>query len=407
MNIDKYKPLNVLVVGAGMYVCGRGTNGFGTVLPALYEAKKRNLLGSIRIAATSPSSIQKLKEKIDGLNRLLGVSMPIDCFPRNEKKDAYAYQKAIKDDWMPDCAVVVVPDHLHFETTSYLINKGIHCLVVKPLAPTSDEVKKLIQLVDLKGVYGAVEFHKRFDRSNLKLRDVILQDLVGDPLYFVVEYSQRKSIALERFKEWVYHTNIFQYLGIHYLDIIYFATRAVPLRVMAMGQKQFLVSQGIDTHDSIQCMTEWEMHNGSRFVSTIFTNWIDPEQTSAMSDQKIKVIGTKGRYEADQKRRGIQMVTDKDGIQEPNPDFSDCYGTPGQNDFSFQGYGIESIQQFLKDVRRIMDGELTPSDLERKRPTFREALVPTIILEAANESLDKGGVWINIPQSIRGEGQEK
>ena len=32
------QPLNVLLIGAGMYTCGRGTDGFGTVLPALFEA---------------------------------------------------------------------------------------------------------------------------------------------------------------------------------------------------------------------------------------------------------------------------------------------------------------------------------------------------------------------------------
>ena len=44
------------------------------------------------------------------------------------------------------------------------------------------------------------------------------------------------------------------------------------------------------------------MPDKTLFTETILTNWIDPENSSAMSDQKIKFIGTKGRFEADQKK---------------------------------------------------------------------------------------------------------
>ena len=40
-----------------------------------------------------------------------------------------------------------------------------------------------------------------------------------------------------------------------------------------------------------------------------------------MSDQKINVVGTKGRFQADQKHRGVQVVQDELGIQEINPYF--------------------------------------------------------------------------------------
>jgi len=397
MSLNTVRPLNVLVVGAGMYVCGRGTDGFGTILPALYQARKDNLVREIKIADTSPSIIKKLKEKIDGLNKLFGFSVDIGCFPQDDKKDVNAYKKAIKEGWEPDCAIIAVPDHLHFEISYFLIQHGIHCLVAKPLATTTHEVEKLIKLADRNGIYGAVEFHKRFDRSNLKLQESIITGLIGDPLYFTVDYSQRKNIPQEVFKGWIKHTNVFQYLGIHYLDIIYFATRAIPIRVMAIGQKNYLVSKGLDTYDSIQCIVEWEMPSGYRFSSSILTNWIDPEQTTAMSDQKIKVIGTKGRYEADQKYRGILIVTDEQGVEEPNPDFSAFYLASESKSF-FKGYGAESVIQFIKDVSNIISGKLSPSELEveGRRPTFKEALIPTLILEATNESLCSGGDWVYI-----------
>ena len=391
--MSEVRPLNILVVGAGMYACGRGTDGYGTVLPALYQAKREQLAGSARIAAQNAANQAVLKEKTEKLDGMFGLTLVEGFYPR-AGKDPQAYRQALQEGWKPDCAIVCVPDHLHFAITSDLVKRGIHCLVVKPLAPTVAEVEALARLADDHNVYGAVEFHKRYDHSNLKLREAIRQGLVGDPLYFIVEYSQRKSIPLEIFKGWVGHTHILQYLGIHYIDIIYFATGACPRRVMAVGQKNFLRSQGIDNYDAIQCLIEWESANGSRFLSAIHTNWIDPEGTSAMSDQRIKVIGTKGRYEADQKRRGVALVTDQRGLEEPNHYFSSFIESGSGEGVSFQGYGAQSILQFLRDVRDIKGGALIPRDLEGRRPTFRESLVPTAVLEAATRSLEAEGLWV-------------
>jgi len=252
----------------------------------------------------------------------------------------------------------------------------------------------LIQLQEKANVYCAVEFHKRLDAANLKLKDAIMQGIIGDPLYFLVEYSQRRDVPMTHFKKWVSSTNVFQYLGIHYVDIVYYVTGAIPKRIMAIGQKNLLSSKGIDAYDSIQAVIEWKMPTGNTFTSTLITNWIDPDKTSAMSDQKIKVIGTKGRFESDQKNRGVYIVSVKAGIEEPNPYFCAPYGSLGS--VSYQGYGIDSICQFLDDVVRIEEKEIGINDLEDKRPTFRQSIIPTAVLEAVNNSLRSKSKWVSI-----------
>lgn len=384
---------NILIIGTGMYMCGRGTDDYGTILPAIYEWMRKGGHGDVYVAGASPDGINSVKKKVEELNKLYGFMIVPKYFPDNDTYNPEAYKNAIQEIQKPACAIVVVPDNLHKEVTEHSLKNGIHTLVVKPLAPTVKEVKELIELQTKHNVYCAVEFHKRFDRSNLKLRDSIASGQIGDPLYFLVEYSQRKSIPTERFRNWVETTNIFQYLGIHYVDIIYFVTRATPLRVMAIGQKNYLSLDGIDTYDSIQAIIEWEMPSGNIFISVLCTNWVDPESTSSMSDQKIKVIGTKGRYEADQKRRGICLTTDQKGIEEPNPDFCSMYGFK-DGDISFQGYGIESVLQFLRDAADVEQNSIRIEDLEDKRPTFKNSIVPTIILEAANRSLEENGRWL-------------
>lgn len=387
--------INILVIGAGMYVCGRGTDGYGTIMPAIFEWKKKNDINDIYIAGNTLSGINFAKKKIRELKKNLNVEVPIEFFPGVEN-DPNCFKEAIRRISKPACAIVAVPDNLHKKIAEAAIEEGLHTLVVKPLVTNLKEAKDLIALQRKRDVYCAVEFHKRFDLANLKLKDCLDKDLIGDPLYFLVEFSQRKSVPTKIFKRWIKATNIFQYLGIHYVDIIYFSTKAKPIRAMAMGQKNWLYSKGIDAYDSITAVIEWKMSSGKRFVSHILTNWVDPESTSAMSYQKIKVIGTKGRFESDQKNRGITIVSDEKGIEEPNPYFCSAYGAGG--DTTYRGYGIDSIHQFLDDVVMIEKGLLNIDDLDNRRPTFKEALIPTMVLEAVNKSLRDNGKWIKIEE---------
>ena len=190
-------------------------------------------------------------------------------------------------------------------------------------------------------------------------------------------------------------SNILQYLGVHYIDVIRFVTLAVPVRVMAIGQKNWLKSQGLDVHDSIQCMVEWESISGHRFIQTLLVNWIDPETTSAMSDQKIKFIGTNGRYESDQKERGVRILLDGQPMEEPNPDFCRNYKSDDGKTI-WEGYGIDSINCFLNDVHSIINREKIPQNFEGKRPTFSESLFSTSVIEAASKSLEEYSVWKSI-----------
>ena len=65
----------------------------------------------------------------------------------------------------------------------------------------------------------------------------------------------------------------------------------------------------INTWDSIQVIINWKSKNNKFFTSAHITNWIDPNETSALSDQKISIVGTKGRISCDQKNRGVVAVS--------------------------------------------------------------------------------------------------
>ena len=386
--------VNVLVIGAGMYVCGRGTSSFGTVLPTLAQAQAQGLVGEIFVASTSKESIDALRLRLSGLNGVLELRTEVAGYPR-QGHDPYAYRQALEEMPRPGCAIIVTPDRTHASIGADVIRAGVHPLVVKPLTSTLGEARQLVELAEANNVYGAVEFHKRFDESNLLLRKHIAEGTLGELRYITVEYSQRRQVR-ELFSSWIHNTNIFQYLGVHYADIIYFVTGARPTRVLATSQPPCPGPEDLHTCDSIQALIEWERGpHGEGFVANLATSWIDPDTTSAASDQKITVVGTRGRYQADQKNRGVQLVTRDGGVEDINPYFTQIYadaaGTMGVH-----GYGPRSIHQFLTDVRDISSGTTRWESLVSHRPCFQDALVSTAVVEAVNLSLARGNEWVSV-----------
>jgi len=378
-----------------MYVCGRDMGGFGTVMPALAQAQQRGIVGNIHIAATRPQSIEILKRQQQDMDERLAITSRITGYPQSGGADPSAYRKVLQEMDRPACAIVVVPDHLHAEVTADVLRAGLHALVVKPLTPTVAEGQELIRLAQEHSVYGAVEFHKRFDEANLLMRQTVEDGRLGDLCYVSVEYSQRRTIPEHAFSAWAEQSNIFQYLGVHYVDLVYFATGARPVRAMATAQYHYLRSHGTNTPDAVQAMVEWEMPNGKTFVASYLTHWVDSEKTSSMSDQKITLLGTQGRFESNQKHRGVQIVTD-DGIEDVNPYFTQLYkGVSGLMDV--HGYGPKSIEQFLLDVRALELGQVDLDTLSAERPSFADALVATAVVEAVNKSLTTNGEWVPVP----------
>ncbi len=389
-------PIDVLIVGAGMHVSGRGTATCGTVLPAVVQAHRDGLVGRMVIAATSAESIDAFNTKLAALNGRIGTSARFEGFPA-QGRSSEAWQEALAGLGARSCVIVVVPDDLHAPIATAALQRRLPVLVEKPLAPRLHDAQALAALARALGGYGAVDFHKRWDLMNLKLKEVVEDGRLGVPLYSIVEYSQRRVIPEKIFRSWVEKANPFQYLCVHFLDILLFVLRAMPRRAMATGQRCYLRERGINAYDAVQACVEWSVPGSETpFVSTFLANWIDPNTTSALSYQSLKVVGSLGRFESDQRDRGLELITDAGGIETLNPYFTQSYPSGDGARREYRGYGIDSIRTFLEDVRDLYDGRVTPADLEPIRPTLRQALPSTAVVDAVNQSLAAGGAWIPV-----------
>jgi len=388
--------MNIVVIGTGMFSTGRGTDGYGVVLPAITEwQRNRKNISKVVFVGSNGKHSNISQQKYVKLSEDTNVALDVTFLPEKDVIDRNAYISVIKSIKRPACAIIVVPDHLHYQVSHDCLMHDLPLLVVKPLTPTVEEGYKLVRLARERALYAVVEFHKRWDKANLMIKDRVQRGDLGELLYCWVEYSQRKSIPTEIFKDWADKTSILQYLGIHYIDIVRFYTQSLPVRVMAVGQKNWLSKKGIDTFDAIQCTIEWKNNNGNMFTQTILTNWIDPESSSAMSDQKIKLVGTNGRFESDQKDRGISINLDDSYLEQPNPYYCMEYSRY-DNKKEWRGYGIDSIVTFLSDIENINSNKTNIESLNSIRPTFSEAIISTAVIEAAHKSLLSNNEWHNV-----------
>ena len=128
--------------------------------------------------------------------------------------------------------------------------------------------------------------------------------------------------------------------------------------------------------------------NGKVFFSHIITNWIDPNNSSATSDQKINFVGEKGRFFSDQKNRGIFTVSDKNQLNHINPYFTNLNFS---ENYFYDGYGIRNIKSFIKSVKKIEF-----DNLKKLNSSFYDSIYSTKVIEAVNQSLNKNSKVILI-----------
>ena len=385
--------MNLLTVGAGMYVTGRDNTGTGTILASILETSKTHPIEEVLIVSRSERGYADVEEASRRLNGTLGTEVSVR-YQQLEAGRNHAHFNELLATGTYDACIISTPDATHFAYAKIAMQRACPTLVVKPLVPTLAENEELVRLQDEHETYGAVEFHKRWDDTNLFIRRQLAAGAYGDPLYMVVEYSQRISIPTETFASWIGTTNIFQYLGVHYVDMAYFLTGYQPQRLTAYGTRGGLQARGIDAYDSVHVNIVWQHPDDPtrEFWTTYNTNWVDPETTTAMSDQKYFLVGTGGRIECDQKHRGLEETVHGQPPRSVNPYFSD-FLPDDRGGLRFDGYGHRSVRAFLTDVLDLRAGRVTVTELEKIRPTFRSSLVSSAVVEAVNDSLANQAAW--------------
>jgi len=154
-----------------MYDLAAAVVGTGFMGPVHTEGLRR--LG-IRVVGILGSSEEKSRRAADALGL----------------EKAYPNLETLLEDEDVQSVHVTTPNRLHLEQASRCLEAGKHVLCEKPLAMTSDESAKLVQLAEESDSVAGVNYNLRFFPLNFEARHKVQQGEVGDVVSIYGSYVQ-------------------------------------------------------------------------------------------------------------------------------------------------------------------------------------------------------------------------
>ena len=136
-----------------------------------------------------------------------------------------------------DAVAVVLPSDLHHEVGLAVLRAGIHLLLEKPMALSLAECDELIEAAKAHSRLIAIGHEMRSSSLWSRVKELIDQRAIGDPLYAIIELWRRPyrqgadgwRYSIERVGDWILEEPI------HFFDLArwYFSGRGNPISVFA------------------------------------------------------------------------------------------------------------------------------------------------------------------------------
>jgi len=349
-NIMSSKP-QVCIVGGGMITRIQ-------LLPTIYHLQREGLVGDIHVCALNTPPIKELQEDATLKRAFPDQSLtphpdpakvePSEKFPDSYKKVFAAASKG-------SIAVIAVPDQLHYAILKDAVENELHVCIVKPLVLKHSQAVEIAKLAYDKGLVVGVEYHKRFDYRNLMARKEYRNGSLGEfrlaQAQMIEPYYYRDS----NFQNWCTceNSDMFTYVGCHYVDLVAFITGLKPVSVSVYGivdkypngKEGFLWTDG---------RVVWENGASLSVVDAIgypdgaaggnaqgLTMWNQGDTDATLLVHSDQYRGVKCSYNAAGDEPGDTIYA------EPNPDYFQLIDQGGEGLVPI-GYGHRSAEYIIR-----------------------------------------------------------
>lgn len=385
----EYRP-EVTVVGGGMIT---GVQ----LLPTLYHLQHEALIGSLQICALTARPLATLRSDPtlnQGFPGQSFIPLPDPGKVPLDEPFPDAYRQLIAAMPPRNIVVVAVPDQMHFEIIRFALEHNQHVLTVKPLVLKYAEAIVLEKLADERGLVVGVEYHKRFDTRAFLARQQYRAGHFGDfragQAHLVECWYYRNS----NFQNWctAENSDMFTYIGCHYVDLVAFITGLRPVSVSLYGIKE-KYPNGNDGYLWTDGRVKWE--NGA-FLSVL--NGLGYPDAGAGSNAQGMTMYCNGAKDgclirhSDQYRGVVHSYTQAGSdpgdtvYVEPNPDYYRLLDQ-GNGRLTPVGYGHRSVEFILNAIRKV---ELNAGDdLTARRRIIHEMDEAGIMATPANSSYNE------------------
>jgi len=273
-----------------------------------------------------------------------------------------------------DYAVVACPTGLHEEVGLRLAEAGVCALIEKPLAPSLEASKRLVEAFESRGLVGAVGHIERYNPALQSLRSRLEAGELGD-IYQVVTRRQGP------FPGRIADVGVVMDLATHDIDLTAWVTGRSYESVSART-----VSRSGRPHEDMVSVVA-SMQDG--LMANHLINWLSP-----MKERSTVITGAKGCFIADTLTADLTFFA------------NGAIGTEWEALRAFRGvsegdmvrYAIPKREPLLVEHERFRDAvEGKESDIVTLRQGMRTVEVAAAILESA-----KSGNTVHVPALAAG-----
>jgi predicted dehydrogenase len=318
--------------------------------------------------------------------------VPIPDYRRVDPDRAVAEPQRPKLRHMPPGSLVFValPDPLHYPSVMEALAAGHHVVAVKPLVLKYEDAEHIGATARDRGLFVGVEYHKRFDDRALLARQNYRAGRLG-------EFRLGQALLLEpwnyrdsNFQNWCTceNTDLFTYVGCHYVDLVAFITGLRPVSVSVYGIRDRYPngSEGFLWTDG---RVIWENGGCLNVINAIGY----PDGGPGSNTQGLRLF-CQGHGDGcflvhEDQYRGVACCLDP-GCQpekryhEPNPDYLRLVYRGGRG-LEPVGYGYRSIEALVRATLRVRAG----ADLASRQAILRELDTEGILATPANSAYNE------------------
>ena len=159
-------------------VVGLGHIAQIAILPAFAQAQNSTLAA---LVSDDPEKLRKLSRRY-GVRRICSYDDADELFESGEI----------------DAVYITLPNSMHREYTERAARAGLHVLCEKPMAVTSEDCQRMIEVTRENDVKLMIAYRLHFERGNLEAAEMAHSGTLGDLRYFSSNFSMQ--VAPENFR---------------------------------------------------------------------------------------------------------------------------------------------------------------------------------------------------------------
>jgi D-galacturonate reductase len=376
----------VCIVGGGMITQVQ-------ILPSVYHLQRQGVIGDISVCALDSGPLRVLAE-----DETLKKAFPGQTFTAHPSLDTdpgekfpELYRQVLGK--MPEQSIVAVamPDQLHYPVIKEAISRGHHIMCVKPLVLKYQQAIEIEKIACEKGLVIGVEYHKRLDDRALLARRQYRDGMFGEFKIGHAEMNEPYYYRNSNFQNWCTceNSDMFTYVGCHYVDQLHFITGLMPKSVSVYGIKD-KYPNGNEGYLWTDARVLWD--NGACLHVTDIMGY--PDEGPGGNFQGIRMYfageGRSGMLVHNDQFRGIEHCYLEKGSEpgdtyysQPSPDYFKFVSLGGKGLVPV-GYGYRSIELIIKNACRCIG-----KDLEQRQQIIKELDEDGIMATPKNSSYNE------------------